>query len=166
MLLVFGGLPGTGKTSIARKLAEEIGAVYIRIDTIEQELINSNVVTKGKIGPAGYFVGFGIARDNLKNGLMVIADSVNPINYTREKWREVAIELGCKILEIELICSHKEEHRKRVEKREIDIRNFTKPSWEDLLNREYDKWSENHIVIDTSKVCINEAIEFLKGLIK
>jgi cytidylate kinase len=36
MLIIFGGLPGTGKTAIAQQLARELGAVYLRIDSMEQ----------------------------------------------------------------------------------------------------------------------------------
>ena len=36
MLIVFGGLPGTGKTTVARELARQLGAVHLRIDSIEQ----------------------------------------------------------------------------------------------------------------------------------
>jgi len=38
VLIVFGGLPGTGKTAIARELSRRLGASYVRIDTIEQSL--------------------------------------------------------------------------------------------------------------------------------
>ncbi len=41
MLIVFSGLPGTGKTTIANDLAATTGAVYLRIDTIEQAIRNS-----------------------------------------------------------------------------------------------------------------------------
>jgi len=34
MLIIFGGLPGVGKTTIARKLARHLGAVHVRIDSI------------------------------------------------------------------------------------------------------------------------------------
>src|SRR2546428_383735 len=36
MLIVLSGLPGTGKTTIAREVARAIAAVYLRIDSIEQ----------------------------------------------------------------------------------------------------------------------------------
>ena len=36
MLVILGGLPATGKTAIARELARQLGAVHVRIDTIER----------------------------------------------------------------------------------------------------------------------------------
>ena len=36
MLVVFGGLPGTGKTTISRVIAARRSATYLRIDVIEQ----------------------------------------------------------------------------------------------------------------------------------
>ena len=38
MLIIFSGLPGSGKSTIARALARRLGAVYLRIDTIEQAI--------------------------------------------------------------------------------------------------------------------------------
>ena len=40
MLIVFGGLPGAGKTTIARELARQIGAAYVRIDSIDTRFVN------------------------------------------------------------------------------------------------------------------------------
>ena len=34
-LVVFAGLPGSGKSTIARELARQLGAAWLRIDTIE-----------------------------------------------------------------------------------------------------------------------------------
>lgn len=45
MLIILGGLPGAGKTTIARELALRLGAVHIRIDSIEQATRDSGVIT-------------------------------------------------------------------------------------------------------------------------
>ncbi len=37
-LIVFGGLPGTGKTTVSRELTRRLEATYLRIDVIEQTL--------------------------------------------------------------------------------------------------------------------------------
>ena len=38
------GAPGTGKTTIARELAHQTGAVYLRIDVIEQAIRDADVL--------------------------------------------------------------------------------------------------------------------------
>ena len=38
MLVVFSGLPGVGKTAIARVLATRLHAAYLGVDTIEEAL--------------------------------------------------------------------------------------------------------------------------------
>lgn len=35
VLYVFAGLPATGKTTLSRLLARELGAVHVRVDSIE-----------------------------------------------------------------------------------------------------------------------------------
>ena len=46
------GLPATGKTTIARALAREIGAVHLRIDVIEHAVTESGLA-RHPLGPAG-----------------------------------------------------------------------------------------------------------------
>src|SRR5262245_46007311 len=45
MLIIFGGLPGTGKTTIARELAHRTGAVLVRVDSIEHAVRDALAVT-------------------------------------------------------------------------------------------------------------------------
>ena len=47
MLIVLGGLPGVGKSTIARSLAQQIGEVHLRIDTIEQAMRNAGLTVSG-----------------------------------------------------------------------------------------------------------------------
>lgn len=87
MLYIFGGLPGTGKSTLSAALACRCDAVYIRIDTIEQAIRGSGL---GVDGPAGYMVGYALALENLRLGAAVVADSVNPLHVTRKAWVDVA----------------------------------------------------------------------------
>jgi predicted kinase len=50
-------------------------------------------------------VAYGVAADNLRIGLSVVADTVNPWPQTRAAWREVATAAGAPLVEIEVICS-------------------------------------------------------------
>ncbi|MGB9305111.1 MAG: AAA family ATPase [Mycobacterium sp.] len=52
-LIVLAGPPGTGKSAVAAPLAKRLRAAYLRIDTIEQSLLNS-----GELSAAPYAVGY------------------------------------------------------------------------------------------------------------
>lgn len=149
LLIVFGGLPGTGKSTLAQMLADDLTAVYLRIDTVEQALRNSGAVT-GDMGPFGYVIAYALATDNLRLGRTVVADSVNPVAVTRDAWRRVAQECGAEIFEVEVTCSDIEEHRARVEQRVADVIGLVLPTWRDVVSRDYAPWDRPHIVIDTA----------------
>jgi len=81
MLYIFGGLLGTGKSELSKYLAKTIGAVYLRIDTIEKSMKNYGIED---IYDKGYQVAFMIALENLKLEQIVVADSVNPIAISED----------------------------------------------------------------------------------
>ena len=149
MLIVFGGLSGAGKTSIARELARQIGAVHLRIDSMEQAIRASGVANE-PLKDAGYRVAYAVAEDNLRIGRTVIADSVNPLQLTRDAWVEVANKVRVSFIEIEVKCSDSNEHRGRVEARINDIPGLRLPTWDEVVSREYHPWNRKHLVIDTA----------------
>ena len=83
MLAVFGGLPGTCKTTVVRAVAARCRAAYIRVDAIEQAMRSAGVLADGKVGPAGYMAAYALAEANLRLGLAAVADCVNPVRETR-----------------------------------------------------------------------------------
>ena len=161
MLIIFGGLPATGKTTIARDLASQLAATYLRIDTIEQALRESATVSQ-PINDEGYRVAYGIAEDNLRLGRTVIADSVNPIRLSRDAWIGVAHRAHARAVEVEVICSDPQLHRQRVETRSVDIHGLSLPTWEKVISREYEPWERDHIVIDTARQSPAESVEQLR----
>lgn len=162
VLLVFGGLPGSGKTSLARALAAELHAVHLRIDSIEQAIRNAPSLS-GAVDDAGYRVAFGVARDNLRLGRIVISDSVNPVRESRNAWRQVGEETGASLVEIEVVCSDAAMHRRRVETRTADIAGLKLPTWEQVVAREYHAWDRAPLVIDTAHRSIAECVEELRA---
>jgi predicted kinase len=164
MLIVFGGLPGVGKTTLARALARAIGAVHIRIDSIELAIRESGV-TVVSIDDAGYRVGYAVAEDNLRLGRVVIADSVNPLPVTREAWRAVAERAQVKLVEVEVTCSNRDEHRRRVEERIGRPPAESGPTWAEVVARDYRAWDREHVVIDTADRTSEELVEDLQAIL-
>ncbi|AZF43018.1 hypothetical protein C4J87_2861 [Pseudomonas sp. R1-43-08] len=157
MLIVFSGLPGTGKTTIARELARQMGAVYLRIDVIEQSLREAGGLA-GDVGTSGYGVANALALSNVRLGQRVIADCVNPVRESREAWRGVARAAGVELVDIQVICSDQQEHRRRVESRESDIPGLLPPTWQSVLAHEYEAWDEPPYLLDTARLTPAQAI--------
>ncbi|WP_046118104.1 AAA family ATPase [Ensifer aridi] len=157
MLIILGGLPGSGKTTIARALAKRLRAVHVRVDTIEQSIRASGVLDSD-VGPAGYVAAYGVAEDNLTLGNTVIADSVNCLQVTRDAWLAVAERSAMPAVEVEVICSDKAEHRRRVETRVTDVQRLLKPTWEEVTDRVYEDWGSRPIVIDTATANVDELV--------
>jgi len=164
MLIILGGLPGTGKTTIARELARQLGAVHVRIDSIEEAILDSGVLNS-PINDAGYRVGNAVAADNLRVGRTVIADSVNPIPLSRDAWVEVAKRAQVPAVEIEVTCSDTKEHQHRVETRISDIPRSRSLTWQEVVSRDYRPWNREHIVIDTANRTVEQVVTMLRGAI-
>jgi predicted kinase len=162
VLVIFGGLPGVGKTTIAQELARQIGAMHVRIDSIEQAIRDCTPVVPPALDEAGYRIGYAIARDNLRIGRTVVADSVNPLLITRDAWLRVGQNAQVDTIEIEVICSDSREHRSRVERRLQDISGLRLPTWEEVILREYHPWNREHIVIDTANRSVAQNVKILR----
>jgi predicted kinase len=157
-LYVFSGLPGTGKTALSQRLAMQIEAAYLRIDTIEQGLRDlCGIVVEGE----GYRLAYRIAADNLHLGVSVVADSCNPIELTRSEWEMVGRATQARCVNIEVICTDALEHRRRIESRKPSVPGLVLPTWEDVLAREYHAWTRERIVIQTARKTENECFEEL-----
>lgn len=146
-LWIFGGLPGTGKSTLARLLAGRLGAAYLRIDTIEQALRD---LCGTDVQGEGYRLAYRVAADDLRIGTSVVADSCNPIELTRREWESVARDAAAAFVNIEVVCSDATEHRRRVETRPATVPGLATPTWQDVLAREYHAWTVERVVIDTA----------------
>jgi predicted kinase len=155
-LIVFGGLPATGKTTIARELTRRLGATYLRIDMIEQRLKDHGLAA----GAAGYVIANALATENLLIGRTVVADCVNPVAASRNGWRDTADRCKARLVEIELICSDAVLHRRRVESRPPDaVSGHKQPTWDEVAKRDYEPWDRARLVLDTAAEGLDRLVD-------
>lgn len=158
MLIILGGLPGAGKSTIAKLVAARRNAVYVRVDEIECALSRH---TGGEVGALGYVAAYAAAVSNLKIGFEVVADSVNAVAESREGWRECARRAGRDFTEVEVICSDTAEHRRRVEKRSADIDGLVLPTWTAVSERPFLPWPSAALQIDTATIAPEAAADMI-----
>lgn len=158
VLIILSGRSGVGKSAAARALALRTGAVWLRIDSIEDAL-RSCSLRMTRIDDAGYAAAMAVARDNLGLGRRVIADMVNPWELTRDAWRAVAADAGARALDVELICSDPALHRRRVEARRDahDGPGAPPPDWQAVLARDYRPHARPVLRLDAAVLAPEEA---------
>jgi predicted kinase len=165
VLVVFSGLPGTGKSTLARAIVGKLDAIWLRVDVVEAALIKAGLNQSFKTGLAAYIADRDIASDHLSLGRSVVIDAVNGLDVARDDWRSLAYETGADLTFVEVTCSDKLEHRRRVESREPPTPPLPKPTWEEVLSREYAPWAGPILKIDTREpldTCVTRILNHLR----
>ncbi|MGF6427680.1 MULTISPECIES: AAA family ATPase [Bradyrhizobium] len=163
-LIALAGLPGTGKSGIARQLAPRIGAMWLRIDSMDQAIWASPSAPRD-LADWTYRAAQAVATDNLALGFDVLADCVNDCQASREGWEMAAQRAGAEVKWLEIACSDPAEHRRRVETRTSDIAGLALPDWDAVARRAYDAWDRDRLIVDTAhrslEACVDEAFALL-----
>ena len=135
-LIVFAGLPAAGKSTIARQLATRLGAMWVRIDSMD-EAIWASGTAPADLRDWTYRAAQALAADNLALGRDVIADGVNGWKGAQQGWEQAANRAGATLVWLNILCSDALEHQRRVETRISDIPGLALPSWEAVSAREH-----------------------------
>jgi predicted kinase len=149
LIIAFAGLPGVGKSTLARETALRKEAVWLRVDTIEAAIVTSGLPLSFETGLAAYIAVQNVAADQLRLGRNVVIDAVNGVEPAREMWRDLARDHRAKLFFIEVVCSDKAEHRRRVESRGAHAHPLPLPTWSEVVEREYAPWSEPILTVDS-----------------
>ncbi len=144
MLIIVCGLPGTGKTTVAKKIVTKIGGILLRTDVIRKELIEKPTYSEEEKQTI-YSELFLRAKELIKNGKDVILDGT----FAKKKNREKAKEISKEQIIVEIICPEniiKERIEKRIgDESEANFIHYLK------YKKFFEEITEEHIIIDTSK---------------
>jgi predicted kinase len=149
VLIVLSGLPGTGKSAIARGIAVARGLPVLSVDPIESAIVKSGIPRSFETGLAAYVAAETVADGLIGVGLSPVIDAVNSVAAARDMWRRLASAHGTELRVIECVLGDEREQRARLAARERNLA-IPEPAWADVLRRreEWTPWPEPHLTID------------------
>jgi predicted kinase len=169
-LIVFSGLPGTGKSSIAEAAARELAIPVFAKDWLEATLRRNELTGSDEkpLGYAAYELLTTLALRQLQLGQSAILDSVASPQPVRAEWRKLADSFGAAWCVVECICSDEAIHRSRLDVRQRGIPGWHELDWSEVerVRAIYSPWSENRLVLDAVNPLaenIQTALRYVRG---
>ncbi len=152
-LIIFSGLPGTGKSTLAEMLGRELLIPVFAKDWLEATLVHSGLISTVEdqpLGFAGYELLSVLAERQLMLNQSVILDSVASASSIRNRWQQLAHQYQADWKVIECICSDEAVHRARLNHRQRNIPGWHELTWADVekVQSYYPPWEGEHLKLD------------------
>jgi len=168
--ILFSGLPGTGKSTLAEAVGRELGIPVFAKDWLEGSLLNSNVISNDKkndLGWSGYNLLTTLAERQLMLGQSVILDSVASTESIRREWKRLSSRYNPDWRVIECICSDIALHRERLKGRQRGIPGWHELQWSEVerVRSYYAPWDDDRLVLDMVRPYdenLSAALEYCK----
>lgn len=152
-LIIFSGLPGTGKSTLAEAVGKELCIPVFARDWLEGTLLRSGLkptIEDKPLGFAGYELLTVLAQRQLILGQSVILDSVAGTETIRSTWRQLSRQYGADWRVVECICSDEALHRSRLKARKRNIPGWHELEWSDVekVKQYYHPWDDERLKLD------------------
>lgn len=152
-LIVFSGLPGTGKSTLAETVGRDLGIPVFAKDWLEATLVRSELKAGNEqksLGFAGYELLTILAERQLMLGQSVILDSVAASESIRNTWRKLSDQYCADWRVIECFCSDESVHQARLQDRKRNIPGWHELKWSEVerVRRYYLPWEAERLVLD------------------
>jgi len=170
-LVVFSGLPGTGKSMLAENVGRGLGIPVFAKDWLEATLLRCELTPANNempLGSAGYELLTVLAKRQLMLGQSVILDSVASTESIRSTWKQVAAKYAAEWSVIECICSDENIHVERLKSRQRGIPGWHELDWADVesVKSYFVPWNEPRLVVDAIQSVdknLKKILDWLEG---
>jgi predicted kinase len=164
-LVIFSGLPGTGKSTLAEKLARKLRWPLLCIDDVIGEVTEDPGIA---FWDSKVAVLLDLVNTQLKFGLDVIVDSVF-MNMDRQHAQELARKHEARFLPVYVFVSDEKVWKERVTKRYNEMNDKDVATWERILHQRehFAKWeSGTALFIDSAEGVEQNFEKVLKFVMK
>jgi predicted kinase len=152
LLILFSGLPGSGKTTLARRLAQQLHIPVLAKDRIQAALRAHGLA--GRATADGYHLMLDLADEQLALGISVILEAVFPLTGFRVSAHRLAERHSAGFRAIYCYCSDEGVWQKRMQVRQPLVPHWTPVGWDDVerLRASFQSWDpQEALFIDSLK---------------
>ncbi len=128
-LILFSGLPGCGKTSLARAVAHTLRLPLFAKDRFQRVLRDE---APGAPLTTAYHLLLDQAAEQLSLGLGVVLDAVFPLPEFRQAARDIAFHQGASLAIIQCVCTDELLWRARVDSRSEIVPGWPPAGWAEI----------------------------------
>ena len=155
-LIMFSGLPGGGKTTLARNIAQQLSISLFSKDHLESVLLNNDLTEGNSI--YSYYLILELAELHLSLGISVILDAVFPLEGFRTTVKEMTLKHDANLKIIYVHCSNENVWKNRMQNREQFYEGFSLKGWKETLRvKEYfEEWQNTDLLTIDSLHSVEE----------
>jgi predicted kinase len=151
VVIIFSGLPGTGKTRLAEGIARKLGIPVFSVAWLLGALASFGVLERPDRGAMAYALLINLVEHQLRLGQSAIVDGMMGSNRVRRRLRELAELHGAAFTVIECVCSDARLHRARIEARSDPVPGWPDPGWDHVVDvrEHYEPWTDERLILDS-----------------
>lgn len=150
-LVLFGGAPGCGKSTLAYELVRRTGWMLLSKDACAQAL--RPWLSREEPNTAGYEVLLAMAELNLSLGGTVVLDAVFPRREFRERAKALAAYHGRGFVAVACQCSDAQLWQDRVSTRPQMVTGWSPVDWTQAqqVAASFEPWADPVLLVDTAR---------------
>ncbi len=164
MLMVFGGVPGSGKSAVAERVSASLGVPVFALDWLLGSLAPFGMSHRLDLMGVGEELLTTLAYRELAAGRSAILDTTSEDASGRTRWLSMATAVGAVFVPVVCVCSDSQLHRQRVEHRQRGIPGWADTGeWQDVCSRlaRFLPWPGS-VLIDTVaplELCVAQVLD-------